>query len=429
MGSGREARPSPAAPGCARRPPWPWPSRPWPAPSAAGGVARETADETIEERVERPCGIPCPRPRPSAPGIAPHPQGGRRPDSLGSLTCPSPARTVAPRLTSRIDAVMSFAEIFTVVVRVSSSSWSATAPAAGRSSTQAVCTGAAQVACNSRSPAALLQRVSRPTARAGRAAAPGGPAGLRVPRRVRRPAGRAASRWPSGGRPCFALACVQPQFVGTCVLGGRSEPLRPPCRSPSRIVNVVLDPVVLILLGMPADGAALGRSPPGRQPLGGPPSPAGGGTPEAGRSRQGRVAPALAPPRCRPPSARAARAVLLGAVPGAVDQPGVGVPAEIADSGRLRAPRAPPRRRPADCVGVSVARIGRPTLSAGVAISLTSVVVLPVGLRDGVAPGLRAVAQPQAAAESRVPVSPVPLMFAARHGSGKDVRTIGSPSY
>jgi predicted permease len=59
-------------------------------------------------------------------------------------------------------------------------------------------------------------------------------------------------------------------------------------------------------------------------------------------------------------------------------------------------------------------------------VSLTSVVVLPLLVYGtGLLLTSEAVAA-QAALILAFPVSPVPLMFAARHGSAKDVRTIGS---
>ncbi|MEU4484286.1 AEC family transporter [Streptomyces purpurascens] len=244
---------------------------------------------------------------------------------------------------------------------------------------------------------------------------------------------RLAARRPLRRAALFALACVQPQyaFMGTSILGGLfgTAEAAVPIAVAGIIVNVVLDPVVLILLGMPehaeprtvtTGAAALARRP--------ALVTAGGGTPEAAA----RPVPAEAgSPGPRPSALRTVGHALRepfcwGPVLGLVlSIAGVGVP-EIADSA-LSLLAGAASATALLYVGVSVARIGRPTLSPAVwAISLTSVVVLPLLVYGtGLLLASEAVAA-QAALILAFPVSPVPLMFAARHGSGKDVRTIGS---
>ncbi|MGA5898604.1 AEC family transporter [Streptomyces venetus] len=232
----------------------------------------------------------------------------------------------------------------------------------------------------------------------------------------------------------FALACVQPQyaFMGTSVLGGLfgTAQAAVPIAVAGIIVNVVLDPVVLILLGMPERPAprtaTAGAAAPARQPAlatvggGAPeataaePAPAGAGAPGPRPSVLRTVGHALREPFCWGP--------VLGLV---LSVAGVGVP-EIADSA-LSLLAGAASATALVYVGVSVARIGRPALSPAVwAVSLTSVVVLPLLVYGtGLVLTSEAVAA-QAALILAFPVSPVPLMFAARHGSAEDVRTIGS---
>ncbi|MFJ4534758.1 AEC family transporter [Streptomyces tibetensis] len=240
---------------------------------------------------------------------------------------------------------------------------------------------------------------------------------------------RLAARRPLRRAALFALACVQPQyaFMGTSILGGLfgTAEAAVPIAVAGIIVNVVLDPVVLILLGMP-------EHPEPRTVTAGVAAPArrhalatvGGGAPGAAATETGSPGPrpsvlrtvghALREPFCWGP--------VLGLV---LSVAGVGVP-EIADSA-LSLLAGAASATALLYVGVSVARIGRPALSPAVwAVSLTSVVVLPLLVYGtGLLLTSEAVAA-QAALILAFPVSPVPLMFAARHGSAEDVRTIGS---
>ncbi|MEU3885710.1 AEC family transporter [Streptomyces sp. NPDC029041] len=244
---------------------------------------------------------------------------------------------------------------------------------------------------------------------------------------------RLAARRPLRRAALFALACVQPQyaFMGTSILGGLfgTAEAAVPIAVAGIIVNVVLDPVVLILLGMPEHPehreVTAGAAARARRPV---PATVGGGAPEAAA----RPAPAEA-------GAPGPRPSVLDTVGHALREPfcwgpvlglvlsiaGVGVP-EIADSA-LSLLAGAASATALLYVGVSVARIGRPALSPAVwAVSLTSVVVLPLLVYGtGLLLTSGAVAT-QAALILAFPVSPVPLMFAARHGSAEDVRTVGS---
>ncbi|MEV0244285.1 AEC family transporter [Streptomyces sp. NPDC050674] len=244
---------------------------------------------------------------------------------------------------------------------------------------------------------------------------------------------RLAARRPLRRAALFALACVQPQyaFMGTSILGGLfgTAQAAVPIAVAGIIVNVVLDPVVLILLGMPGHPerrtVTAGAADPARRPVlatvGGRapeaavrPAPAGSGAPDPRPSVLRTVGHALREPFCWGP--------VLGLV---LSIAGVGVP-EIADA-TLSLLAGAASATALLYVGVSVARIGRPALSPAVwAVSLTSVVVLPLLVYGtGLLLASEAVAA-QAALILAFPVSPVPLMFAARHGSAEDVRTIGS---
>ncbi|PPS72525.1 MULTISPECIES: AEC family transporter [Streptomyces] len=244
---------------------------------------------------------------------------------------------------------------------------------------------------------------------------------------------RLAARRPLRRAALFALACVQPQyaFMGTSILGGLfgTAEAAVPIAVAGIIVNVVLDPVVLILLGMP-------EHPQPRTVTAGVAAPArrhalatvGGGAPEAATepasTETGSPGPRPSVPRTVGHALR--EPFCWGPVLGLVlSVAGVGVP-EIADSA-LSLLAGAASATALLYVGVSVARIGRPALSPAVwAVSLTSVVVLPL-LVYGV--GLLLTSEAVAAQAALIlafPVSPVPLMFAARHGSAEDVRTIGS---
>jgi predicted permease len=233
----------------------------------------------------------------------------------------------------------------------------------------------------------------------------------------------------------FALACVQPQyaFMGTSILGGLfgTAEAAVPIAVAGILVNVVLDPVVLILLGMPehprsrttvateATASAV-RRPALVTAGGGPTAQAAAPLAAEAASAEPRssvlrtVGHALREPFCWGP--------VLGLV---LSVSGVGLP-EVADAS-LTLLAGASSAAALLYVGVSVARIGRPKLTPAVwAVSLTSVVILPL-LVYGVGLTVASAADAaQAALIVAFPVSPVPLMFAARHGATEDVRTIGS---
>ncbi|WP_030678601.1 AEC family transporter [Streptomyces cellulosae] len=232
----------------------------------------------------------------------------------------------------------------------------------------------------------------------------------------------------------FALACVQPQyaFMGTSILGGLfgTAEAAVPIAVAGILVNVVLDPVVLILLGMPdhprsraavaTEAASAVRRPALVTAGGGPlaqataPLAAEAASSEARSSILHTVGHALREPFCWGP--------VLGLV---LSVSGVGLP-EVADAS-LTLLAGASSAAALLYVGVSVARIGRPKLTPAVwAISLTSVVVLPLLVYSVGLTVASAADAAQAALIVAFPVSPVPLMFAARHGSTEDVRTIGS---
>ncbi|WP_037677398.1 AEC family transporter [Streptomyces griseus] len=226
----------------------------------------------------------------------------------------------------------------------------------------------------------------------------------------------------------FALACVQPQyaFMGTSILGGLfgAAEAAVPIAVAGILVNVVLDPVVLILLGLPERRAAAPASAEVRAPAlatvgGGAEAPsvvtAATNVPAEHRpSVLSTVGHALREPFCWGP--------VLGLV---LSVAGVGLP-KVADAS-LSLLSGASSAAALLYVGVSVARIGRPRLTPGVwAVSLTSVVVLPLLVYGAGLAVASAADAAQAALIVAFPVSPVPLMFAARHGDPDDVGTIGS---
>ncbi|MFD3502314.1 AEC family transporter [Streptomyces sp. NPDC058676] len=246
---------------------------------------------------------------------------------------------------------------------------------------------------------------------------------------------RLAARRPLRRAALFALACVQPQyaFMGTSILGGLygSAEAAVPIAVAGILVNVVLDPVVLILLGMPehptpgtaaatADTTSALRRPALVTVGGGAPAEAaapvatGAASPEHRPSALRTVGLSLREPFCWGP--------VLGLI---LSVSGVGLP-EVADAS-LTLLAGASSAAALLYVGVSVSRIGRPKLTPVVwAISLTSVVVLPL-LVYGVGLAVASAADAaQAALIVAFPVSPVPLMFAARHGSKADIQAIGS---
>ncbi|MGX5181448.1 AEC family transporter [Streptomyces avermitilis] len=249
---------------------------------------------------------------------------------------------------------------------------------------------------------------------------------------------RLASRRPLRRAALFALACVQPQyaFMGTSILGGLfgTAQAAVPIAVAGILVNVVLDPVVLILLGMPEHPASrtaataaaatsavrrpalvtVGGGAPGESVEAAAPVAAGDASPEHRPSVLRTVGHALREPFCWGP--------VLGLI---LSVGGVGVPKVAGTSLTLLAGAA--SAAALLYVGVSVSRIGRPKLTPAVwAIALTSVVVLPLLVYGAGLAMASAADAAQAALIVAFPVSPVPLMFAARHGSKADVRTIGS---
>lgn len=226
----------------------------------------------------------------------------------------------------------------------------------------------------------------------------------------------------------FALACVQPQyaFMGTSILGGLfgTAEAAVPIAVAGILVNVVLDPVVLILLGLPERQESRPAAAAVRQPAlatvgGGADAPAVvteavGAPAEQRPSVLSTVGHALREPFCWGP--------VLGLI---LSVAGVGLP-KVADAS-LTLLSGASSAAALLYVGVSVARIGRPKLTPAVwAVSLTSVVVLPL-LVYGVGLAVASAADAaQAALIVAFPVSPVPLMFAARQGDPEDVGTIGS---
>ncbi|MFG2133565.1 AEC family transporter [Streptomyces sp. NPDC048751] len=226
----------------------------------------------------------------------------------------------------------------------------------------------------------------------------------------------------------FALACVQPQyaFMGTSILGGLfgAAEAAVPIAVAGILVNVVLDPVVLILLGLPERQESRPAAAAVRQPAlatvgGGADAPAvvteaAGAPAEQRPSVLSTVGHALREPFCWGP--------VLGLI---LSVAGVGLP-KVAEAS-LTLLSGASSAAALLYVGVSVARIGRPKLTPAVwAVSLTSVVVLPL-LVYGVGLAVASAADAaQAALIVAFPVSPVPLMFAARQGDPEDVGTIGS---
>jgi malonate transporter and related proteins len=251
---------------------------------------------------------------------------------------------------------------------------------------------------------------------------------------LRRPVGRSA---------LLALACVQPQyaFMGTSILGGLFGTAQAaiPIAVAGILVNVVLDPAVLVLIGLgdrqtagraavatPAEhevharvpalvGTAEGSMPAGVEPSG-PRRPAP--VPEPRRRGTADLLSGLVRPLREP----FAWAPLLGLVvallgihpPGMLDT-SLGLVGQASSAVALV------------FVGVSVAKTGRPALSAAViGIVLMSVVVQPLvtyGLGRLLTSGAIAA---QAALITAFPVSPVPMMLASRHGTKDDEQLVSS---
>ncbi|MER6694879.1 AEC family transporter, partial [Streptomyces minutiscleroticus] len=245
---------------------------------------------------------------------------------------------------------------------------------------------------------------------------------------------RHAARRPLKRAALLALACVQPQyaFMGTSVLGGLfgAEQAAVPIAVAGILVNVVLDPAVLVVLGLPdrtasragARTAAATAAP--RPALVG----AGGGTAVSVAP----VDPAPAVPGPHRPSAL--RTVLhqlrepfvwgplLGLV---LSVAGVGVPSIAGTSLTLLSGAS--SSAALLYVGLSVSRVGRPRLYPRVwVVSLISVVVLPLLLYYVGKALTSSESAAQAALILAFPVSPVPLMFASKYGDKSDEETIGS---
>ncbi|MFF3334035.1 AEC family transporter [Streptomyces sp. NPDC002888] len=239
---------------------------------------------------------------------------------------------------------------------------------------------------------------------------------------------RLAARRPLRRAALFALACVQPQyaFMGTSILGGLfgTAEAAVPIAVAGILVNVVLDPVVLILLGLPERPVSRPDAAAVRQPA---LATVGGGAEAPSAVTAAASAPAEHRPSVLSTVGHALREPFCwGPVLGLVlSVAGVGLP-KVADAS-LTLLAGASSAAALLYVGVSVARIGRPKLTPAVwAVSLTSVVVLPL-LVYGVGLAVASAADAaQAALIVAFPVSPVPLMFAARQGDPHDVGTIGS---
>ncbi|GAA2265168.1 hypothetical protein GCM10010145_43290 [Streptomyces ruber] len=248
---------------------------------------------------------------------------------------------------------------------------------------------------------------------------------------------RYAARTPLKRAALLALACVQPQyaFMGTSILTGLFGAAQAaiPIAVGGILVNVILDPVVLVMLGLPDRTAlrteARSLSAGATRPKHAMATAGGGGTAVA-------VAPAVttADDLPEPPRTSALQTVLhqlrepfvwgplLGLV---LSVTGVGVPEVVGSSLTLLAGAA--SSAALLYVGLSVAKVGRPRLHPRVwVISLISVVVLPLLLYSVGKALTSSEAAAQAALILAFPVSPVPLMFASKYGDKADEETIGS---
>lgn len=230
----------------------------------------------------------------------------------------------------------------------------------------------------------------------------------------------------------LALASVQPQyaFMGVTILGNLFGEAKAaiPIAIAGILVNVILDPLVLILLnlGRPhAAEATASAAAPSRVLVS-----AGGGPAAAEEERDGGTgasAPAAKPVPTwvkvlQPLRKPFAWAPLLGLIIALV---GVRPPEMIENSLSLVGQASSGVALLS--VGVTLARVGMPQLSPGaIAIALTSVIVLPLSTY-GV--GLLLTSHEVAAQTALIlafPVSPVPMMLASQHVKSEEHRIASS---
>lgn len=252
---------------------------------------------------------------------------------------------------------------------------------------------------------------------------------------------RYAARTPLKRAALLALACVQPQyaFMGTSILAGLFGAAQAaiPIAVAGILVNVILDPAVLVILGLP-DREALqaevrtAATATATAPKHAMATAGGGGTAVAVAPADlaaGTVTTAPEPPR---PSAlqtvvhQLREPFVLGPLLGLLlSVVGVGIPEVVGSSLTLLAGAA--SSAALLYVGLSVAKVGRPRLHPRVwVISLISVVVLPLLLYYVGKALTSSESAAQAALILAFPVSPVPLMFASKYGDKSDEETIGS---
>ncbi|WP_421106102.1 AEC family transporter [Streptomyces sp. NEAU-S77] len=241
---------------------------------------------------------------------------------------------------------------------------------------------------------------------------------------------RLFGRLPLPRASILALASVQPQyaFMGVTILGNLFGGAKAaiPIAIAGILVNVILDPLVLILLnlGRPhAAEATAAASAPSRVLVS-----TGGGPAAAEEERDGGTGAAAARPVptwvkvLRPLRKPFAWAPLLGLV---IALAGVRPPEMIESSLSLVGQAASGVALLS--VGVTLARVGMPQLSPGaIAIALTSVVVLPLSTY---AIGLVLTGHEVAAETALIlafPVSPVPMMLASQHVKSEEHRIASS---
>ncbi|WP_320783260.1 AEC family transporter [Streptomyces sp. CRN 30] len=256
---------------------------------------------------------------------------------------------------------------------------------------------------------------------------------------------RHAARTPLKRAALLALACVQPQyaFMGTSILAGLFGAAQAaiPIAVAGILVNVILDPAVLVMLGLPdrtalrtgaSTASATTRTAAPKHAMASSTATAGGGTAVAVAPvdiATDTVGTAPEPPR---PSAlqtvvhQLREPFVLGPLLGLLlSVVGVGVPEVVGTSLNLLASAA--SSAALLYVGLSVSKVGRPRLYARVwVISLISVVVLPLLLYYVGKALTSSENAAQAALILAFPVSPVPLMFASKYGDKADEETIGS---
>lgn len=243
---------------------------------------------------------------------------------------------------------------------------------------------------------------------------------------------RLIGRLPLERASILALASVQPQyaFMGVTILGNLFGEAKAaiPIAIAGILVNVILDPVVLILLNLGRPHAAEATAPsaaPSRVLV-----PAGGGPAAAEEERDGGgaappVAPGPAPTWVKvlqPLRKPFAWAPLLGLI---VALSGVRPPEMIESPLSLVGQAASGVALLS--VGVTLARVGRPQLSPGaIGIALTSVVVLPLSTY-AISLGLTGhEVAAQTALILAFPVSPVPMMLASQHVKSEEHRIASS---